>query len=142
MNADEFWKLAQSLPERTRQTEQNLVQTCLDYEWQLARKAVAELDDRVRAAAMRGQFEAEIYMAISGGSLRGMSGTQWGPKLPHFVHAELEHVWEGKTSTMRYKKKEFSVPDYAQHVFDSCTPSLNPRWEVRSNNLLVLIVSW
>lgn len=124
MNPDELRRLAQEVPQRRLQEEdvrkQEELKLWTEQQWAKARQAVAELDSIVRQAASLGQFETMVYKAeahYSGGA---------GPQL------QQRSIYERDFFLNKHFKgcvvDILNVPDYAQHVFNSCPSNLNPRW--------------
>src|ERR1700690_1621266 len=101
--------------EQQASEEQKRRQRIWDEEWVKAREAAEELESTVRRAANCGSTTAIVYTAYENLflSIKGVPKKRW------FCDAvEWSFVLDGP------------VPEYAQHVYNSCPRSLSPRWVV------------
>ena len=123
MNAEDLRRLSNEAIERKarneRESEQNRraqeAKESRQHEWANAAQAVADLNDNVRKAANQGKFETVVYRT-------------WRFN----VTSHCKKHW--LTRECKGHSYDYSVPDYAQFVFNNCPAQLRPRWVVDFTN--------
>jgi len=130
-NPDELRRLSQQSLQSKRQQEERVAQEARqsaadkkqdvwEEQWSWARQAVADLDENITEAASEGRFETVVYEA----------GQNEVFKIKTHFHRPWYAVFDASEYTCKY---EYTIPAYAQYVFDSCSQRrLNPRWELHS----------
>ncbi len=131
MNADEWRRLADDAPDRDRretQTESETIQRrYLEEKWAEARCVVAELVDRIRAAAREDKRSFVLYELTCYGA--GWLECYKPPYSP-VVQTTQQATRGGWFRKAKPQVVEIQyVPEYAEFIFNSCPRDLNPRWE-------------
>jgi hypothetical protein len=109
--------------EKRRADVQQAIQKELEAEWARARGAVEGLNAVIQRAAESGERTTRVYGAGRSSFLE-FHQSKWNPN-----------------------KWKYTVPDYAQYVYDHCKRAgLHPRWEVcysyHPGHTLQLYVKW
>jgi|SRR6185295_17475891 len=123
MNANDLRKLTNEAIERRARVEREseadrrlaAAKETRTNEWANAFEAVAKLNDNVHKAVNEGKFQTVVYRTWR------FEVTEHCKK--HWLTRECKGHWY-----------EYTVPDYAQYVFNNCPPQINPRWFVDFTN--------
>ncbi len=125
MNADELRRITREAAERRasearEKSRDRHLESLYGQEWGRARQAVAELRDNIHEAAREGQSEVVVYK-IEENELFSITFRQ-----------RKRRFGLGRQGHGDY---QYTIPDYAQYVFDNCSAELNPHWVVACTSI-------